>query len=80
MKDVFTVITFTIGALFVVAFFSTLKPATVTVAVGGMEKPDRCSLTASPALGCRTNGFAALPWSVAVMVTAVPRDSLRPSH
>jgi hypothetical protein len=80
MKDAFTVFTFAIGALFLVAFFSTLKPATVTAAVGGMGKPDRCSLTASSTPGCRTNGFAALSWSVAAMVTAVQNDHLPPSH
>jgi hypothetical protein len=35
MKDVLSVFTFTIGALFLVAFFSALKPTTVTAAVGG---------------------------------------------
>ena len=76
MKDVLGVFTLTMGALFLVAFFSTLKPATVTAAVGRMEKPDRCSLTASPTPGCQTNGFAALSWSVAAMVTAVRNDRL----
>jgi hypothetical protein len=80
MKDVLTVFTFVIGALFTMAFFSTLKPASVTVAVGGLEKPDRCSLTASPTPGCQTSGFAALSWSVAAMVTALPRDRLPSSH
>jgi hypothetical protein len=80
MKDVLTVFTFAIGALFVVAFFSTLKPATVTAAVGGMAKPDRCILTALPTPDCNTNGIAALPWSVAAMVTAVQGNHLPPSH
>ena len=80
MKDVLSVFTFSIGALFLVAFFSTLKPATVTAAVGGMERPDSCGLTASPTPGCQTNGLAALSWSVAAMVTAVPKDRLLHSH
>jgi hypothetical protein len=80
MKDVLTVFTFAIGALFLVAFFSTLKPTTVTAAVGGMEKSDRCRLTASSTPGCQTNDFAALSWSVAAMVTAVPKDRLLHSH
>ena len=37
MKDVLGVFTLTMGALFLVAFFSALKPATVTAALGGME-------------------------------------------
>jgi hypothetical protein len=60
MKDVLSVFTFAIGALFLVAFFSTLKPTTVTAAVGGIGKQDRCSLgfvdTRLPdeRLGCTT--------------------------
>jgi hypothetical protein len=80
MKDVLSVLTFTIGALFLVTFFYTLKPAIVTAAVGEIGKPDRCSLTASSTPGCQTNGFAALSWSVAAMVTAVPKDRLSSSH
>jgi hypothetical protein len=80
MKDVLSVFSFTIGVLFLVAFFSTLKPATVTVAVGGMGKPDRCSLTASSTPECQTNSFAALPRTVAAMVTAGQKDHLPPSH
>jgi hypothetical protein len=80
MKDVLTVFTFTIGALFLAAFFSTLKPATVTAAVGGMGKPDRCILTASSKPDCHTNGLAALSWTVPAMVTAVQGDHLAPSH
>ena len=44
MKDVLSIFTFAIGALFLVAFFSTLKPAVVTAAVGGMERPDGLQL------------------------------------
>ena len=77
MKHVLTVFTFAIGALFLVAFFSTLKPTTVTAAVGGMEKSDRCSLTAWSTPGC---GFAAPSWSVAAVVTAVPKDRSPPSR
>lgn len=80
MKDLFTVSTFAIGALLFMAFFSTLRPATVAAAVGGMEKPGRCSLTASPTPGCQTSAFAALTWSVAAMVTVVPKDRLPASH
>lgn len=74
MKDILTVFTFAIAALFLVASFSTLKPATVTAAVGGMGKPARCSLTASPTPGCRANGFAALSWPGAAMAAAAPKD------
>lgn len=74
MKDVLTVFTFAIGALFLVAFFSTLRPATMTAAVGSIGQPDRCSLTASLTPACQKNGFAALSWSVAAMVTAVSKE------
>ena len=80
MKDVVTVFTFAIGALFLVVFFSTLKPTAVNVAIGGMEKSDRCSLTVSSTPGCQANGFAGLPWSVAAMVTAVPKEHFLRSH
>jgi len=80
MKDVLAVFTFMAGVVLVGAFFAALQPATVTAAVGGMGKPDRCSLTASSTPGCQTNGIAALPWSVAAMVTTIPRDHLRSSH
>ena len=80
MKDVLSVFTFAIGALVLVAFFSTLKPATVTAAVGGMGKPDRCVLTASSTPDCHTKGFAALSWSVAAMVMAAQEDRLPLSH
>jgi hypothetical protein len=79
MKDVLSVLTFTIGALFLVTLFYTLKPATVTAAVGEIGKPDLCSL-ASSTPACQTNGFAALSWSLAAMVTAVPKDRLSSSH
>jgi len=61
MKDVLSVFTFTIAVFFLVALFSTLKPATVTAAVGGTGKLDRCSLTASSTPGCQTNGLADPP-------------------
>ena len=80
MKDVLCVFTFTIGALFLTACFFTLKPATITAAVGGMGKPDRCILTASSKPDCHMNRLAALSWSVAAMVTAVQGDYLPPSH
>ena len=80
MKDVLSVFTFAIAVFFLVALFSTLKPATVTAAVGGTGKLDRCSLTASSTPGCQTNGFDALSWSVAAMVAVVPRGHLLSSH
>ena len=80
MKDVLSVFTFLIGALFLVTFLFTLKPTTMTAAAGGTEKPDRCSLTESSIPSCHTNGFAALSWSVAAMVTTVPKDRLPPAH
>ena len=80
MKDVLSVFTFAIGALFFVSFFSTLKPTTITAAVGGMGKPDRCSLTASSTPGCLTGGFAAISWSVAAIATEVTQEHLPRSH
>lgn len=80
MKDILTVFTFAIGAMFFVAFFSTLRPATMTAAVGGMGQPDRCSLTASSTPACQKNGFVALPWSVAAMVTAVSKEHSPRGH
>jgi len=80
MKDALTVLTFAIGALFLVAFFSTLRPATMTAAVGGMEQPDRCSLTVSSTPACKTNGLAALSWSVAAMVTGVSKEHSPRGH
>jgi hypothetical protein len=80
MKDVLCVFTFAIGALFLVVFFSTLKPTTVTAAVGGPGRPDRCSLSDSPTPDCQPNVFAAVSWSIAAMVTVVPKDRLPPFH
>jgi hypothetical protein len=80
MKDVLCVFTFAIGALFLVACFSTLKPTAVTAAVGGTGRPDRCSLSASPTPGCQPDVFSAVSWSVAAMLTVVPKDRLPPSH
>ena len=76
MKDVLSVFTFAIGALFLVASLSSLKPATVTAAVGGMGKPNRCSITASSTPGCLTGGFSALSWSVAAIATDVAQGHL----
>jgi hypothetical protein len=80
MKDVLSVFTFAIGALFLVVFFSTLKPTAMTAAVGGTDRADRCSFSPSPAPVCQPNVFAAASWSVAAMVTVGARDRLPPSH
>ena len=80
MKDLLTVSTLAIGILFSVVFLTTLKPVTVAATVGGAERRDRCTLTASPAPVCHADGFAALSWSLAAMVTGVPKDRSPSSH
>ena len=52
MKEVLSLFTFGIGALFFVVFFTTLKPD-VVIAAPGPGKPGYCSTKASPALACR---------------------------
>jgi hypothetical protein len=61
MKQVLSLFTFGIGALFFLAFFTTLKPTAVTVASGPGE-PSQCSAKASPSLACRSMVFAAALW------------------
>jgi hypothetical protein len=61
MKQVLSVVTFGIGALLFVAFFTTLKPTAVTAASGPAE-PGQCSTKAPPALTCRSPILAAALW------------------
>jgi hypothetical protein len=61
MKQVLSLFTFGIGALFFLAFFTTLKPAAITVASGPGE-PGQCSTKASSSLACRSLTFATALW------------------
>jgi hypothetical protein len=61
MKQVLSLFTFGIGALFFLAFFTILKPTAVTAASGPSE-PGQCSTKAPPALACRSLTLAAALW------------------
>ena len=61
MKEVLSLITLGIGALFFVVFFAALKPDVVIVA-SGPSKPGYCGTKASPTLACRSLIFAAAMW------------------
>jgi hypothetical protein len=61
MKQVLSLFTFGIAALFFLAFLTTLKP-TVVSAASGPGKPDQCSTTAPPSLACRSLTFATALW------------------
>jgi hypothetical protein len=61
MKQVLSVFMFGIGALFFLAFFTTLKPTAVTAASGPGE-PGQCSTKALPALACRSLTLATALW------------------
>jgi hypothetical protein len=61
MKQVLSIFMFGIGALFFLAFFTTLKPTAVTAASGTSE-PGQCSTKAPPALACRSLTLAAALW------------------
>jgi hypothetical protein len=61
MKQVLSLFTFGIGALFVLAFFTTLKPTAVTAASGPGE-PGQCSTKAPPMLACRSLILATALW------------------
>jgi hypothetical protein len=61
MKQVLSLFTFGIGALFFLAFFTTLKPAAVTVASGPGE-PAQCSIKAPPTFARRSLILAAALW------------------
>ena len=61
MKEVLSLFTFGIGALFFVVFFTTLKPTVVTAA-SGPGKPGQCSTKAPPTLACRSLIFATALW------------------
>ena len=62
MKPVITILTFGIGALSFVAFFSTLKPTVIPVA-SGPRAPVQCSTKAPPSLACRSLIFATALWA-----------------
>ena len=61
MKEIMSLITFGIWALFLVVFFAAFKPD-VVIAVTGPSKPDYCNTKATPSLGCRSLIFAAAVW------------------
>jgi hypothetical protein len=61
MKEVLILFTFGIGALFLLAFFTTLKPTAVTAASGPGE-PGQCSTKAPPTPACRSLILAAALW------------------
>ena len=59
MKEVLSFLTFGIGTLCFVAFFTALKPLAVT-ATSGLANPAYCSTKASPTLACQSLIFAAV--------------------
>jgi hypothetical protein len=61
MKQVLSLFTFGIGALFFLAFLTTLKP-TVVSAASGPGKPGQSSAKAPPSLACRSLIFATALW------------------
>jgi hypothetical protein len=58
MKEVLSVFTFSIGALYFVVFLIVFKPTAVS-GDPGPSKPGYCSAEASPAHECRPHVFAA---------------------
>ncbi len=62
MKEVLSLITLGISALFFVVFFAALKPD-IVIAGPGPNTPGYCNTEASPTLGCRSLIFAAALWS-----------------
>ena len=61
MKQVLSLFTFGIGALFFLAFFTTLKPTAVTAASEPGEL-GQCSTKAPPSLPCHSLIFATALW------------------
>lgn len=61
MKQILTLFTFGIGALFFLAFFTTLKP-TVVSAASGPSKSSQCSTKAPPSLARRSLIFVTALW------------------
>ena len=59
MKEVLSLITFGIGALFFVVFFAALKPDVVIAFPGQGSQPGYCNAEASPAHASRPHVFAA---------------------
>ena len=61
MKEVISLITFGIGALFFVVFFAACKPD-VVIAATGPSKPSHLDTKASPTLASRSLILAAAMW------------------
>jgi hypothetical protein len=61
MKEVASLFTFGIGALFFVVFFAAFKPD-VVIAVPGPSTSGYCNTKASPILACRSLIFAVAMW------------------
>jgi hypothetical protein len=61
MKEVLSLITFGIGALFFVVFFAAFRPD-VVIAAPGPSKPGYCDTKASPSFACQSLIFAAAMW------------------
>jgi len=61
MKEVMSLITLGIGALFFVVFFATFRPD-VVIAATGPSKPGYCDTKASSTLACRSVILAAAMW------------------
>ena len=61
MKEVLSLITFGIGALFFVVFFAAFRPD-VVIAAPSPSKPGYCDTKASPTVPCRSLIFAAAMW------------------
>jgi hypothetical protein len=59
MKEVLSVFTFGIWALFFVVFFTALKPDTLAV-VAGSNKPEYCNTEGSATRQCPPHVFAAV--------------------
>jgi hypothetical protein len=61
MKEVLSLITFGIGALFFVVFFAAFRPD-VVIAAPVPNKPGYCDTKAPPSLACHSLIFATALW------------------
>ena len=61
MKQFLSLFMFGIGALFFLAFVTTLKP-TIVIAAAGPGKPGQCGTKAPPSPACRSLIFATALW------------------
>jgi hypothetical protein len=61
MKQILSLFTFGIGALFFLAFFTTLKPTAVSAALEPGQ-PGQCSTEAPSSLACRSLIYATALW------------------